>query len=221
MTLAQLQTLCSVWADDVNYGYFTQAQWLVWLNNAQREAQKKLLQAGANWYMQCWYTLVVSQQSDYILPTDFLKEHKLDIILSGTEPNESSQTLEKISQGEADLMPPGTGVPTAYYLKKNRAVIVQTPDSTTSGKKMRLWYSPLVVDLANSSDVPDVPTQYQEYIALLALKDAFIRDGRDISSLNDKLAYYDQMMEKDMIERTQDAPRHVIQTNAEGFDNLF
>ena len=44
MTFVELQVLTSTWLDDVNNGYFTLPQIKQWLNNAQLETQKLVVQ---------------------------------------------------------------------------------------------------------------------------------------------------------------------------------
>lgn len=214
MTLLELQTLCSYWLDDLAFGYFTQAQLLVWLNNAQREAQKQLLQAGENFYVTVSQTSAVLNQNDYILPSDFLRNHRLEIVVSGTAPNEELIQLQQLTINQQNAIPNGTGLPYAYYIKKNRFTILPAPDQTYI---MRLYYSPRVIDMAISSDTPDVPPQYHEYIAVLATIEGFIKDGRDMNPMLEKKRFYLDLMKQDSENRNVDYPRQVVVTDDDGW----
>jgi hypothetical protein len=66
------------------------------------------------------------------------------------------------------------------------------------------------------TDVPDAPEDYHEYIAILAARDGFLRDGRPLSPIESKLAYYERMMEESAENRNVDSPRMVVAT-PEGF----
>jgi hypothetical protein len=67
--------------------------------------------------------------------------------------------------------------------------------------------------------VPDVPLQYQEYIALLAARDGFSKDAREPSSMfREKFAEYQNMMKKDQIQRNRAQPRRVVRTQGDGFN---
>lgn len=210
MNFGQLQTLVSVWLDDVNFGYFSQAQVKVWLNNAQIEAQKLLLEAGQNYYVQRWQTSLVVNQSDYILPSDFMKLHRLELVVSGTVPNETVQVINPVTLNQQDLISnTQDAYPAYYYIKRNRLVLLPYPQQVLT---MRMYYSPEVADMVNDSDVPDVPAQYHEYLAVLAALDGFLKDQRDPSQFLEKRRYYEKMMKDDATERNVDMPRAIVET---------
>src|SRR5882724_8386671 len=97
MQFSDLQNLVAYTLDDLQFGYFTSTQVKVWLNNAQRETQKRLMKAGNNRYTIPVQTTLVVNQNDYVLPADFKKLHKLEIIISGTAPNESTYPIQPIT----------------------------------------------------------------------------------------------------------------------------
>jgi len=74
--LGQLRTLALSWLDDPNGEYFTTAQMNVFLNNAQRELQKRLIDKGENYYVIRMTGTMVVGEDTYTLPTDFKKNHK-------------------------------------------------------------------------------------------------------------------------------------------------
>src|SRR5688572_13141534 len=96
-TRAQLRTLALSWLDDPNGEYFTAAEMNVFLNNAQRELQKKLIDKGENFYVQRLLGTMVIGQDTYTLPTDFKKSHKLEIITSGTSSDETTQDRQLLA----------------------------------------------------------------------------------------------------------------------------
>lgn len=217
-TLLSLRTLCLSWLDDVNGGYFTTPQMNVFLNNAQKEVQKLLLQAGELYYTKAVETTMVVNQTDYIIPDDFLKVHRILIVTSGTSPNEVVQPLQPITLNQQDLFDLQSTTPEAYYLKRNRFVMVPPPDAA---KVLRIEYSYLVADMVNDIDIPDVPTQYQEYIAVLATIDGFLKDGREASMMMEKKRFYEEQMKRDSENRREDGPRMVVVTRSEGWEALF
>lgn len=223
MTFLDLQTLVGSWLDDRNFGYFTLAEVKVWINNGQKEVQKRLLLAGENYYVkQIQTTLRVASSTDvgtdYVLPDDFLKEHRLEIIVDGTAPNENVTILEPITINQTDLYPFSPGLPVSYYLKKNRISIWPPPDSA---KVMRMHYSYLIQDMSLDVDLPDVPTEYQEFIAVLATLDGFYKDNRDPAQFLLKKAYYEKLLEEVAEDRRQDQSRHIVITRSDGFETLF
>lgn len=218
VNLRQLQTLVVGWLDDPLQTYFTPALTLVWLNNAQKECQKRLLQAGENYYVIKASATMVINQPDYVLPSDFLKLHELQIVTSGTGVNENRQTLSPVTLVQLDQYAQTTGMPQVYNIKKNCFSVRCYPDQAYP---MYLHYSYAIAELLNQTDTPDVPSQYHEYIAILAALNGYMKDGRDMSQLLAKRDWYEALMKQDMENRNVDAPRRVIMTDGEDFGSVY
>lgn len=219
MNFAQLKNLCVYWLDDLNFGYFTETQVGIWINNAQREVQKRLIMKGQNYYLTCAQTSLVVNQNEYVLPSNFKKVNSLYIVLSGTPPNETYSPLDNITWNQKYLLNYQTGTPSAYDLKRNRIVMWPYPNAALT---LRLDYTYLVADMVNDTDVPDVPEAYQELIALLAAEDGFLKDGRSSEILEKKLKAYEADMDSDSNERKIDKPRDIVTTefglNSSGYN---
>lgn len=218
MQLQDLQNLVAYWLDDLNFGYFTQTQITVWLNNAQKELQKRLIKAGNNYYTITVTTPLVANQSDYQLPSDFKKLHNLEVILSGTAPNESTNPIQPITENQKYLVQTGTGTPFWYTIKKNRLILRPAPDTALT---MRMVYSYMIADMANLTDVPDAPADYHELIALLAAEDGNIKDGRSNPLLEKKIAVYQAQIDSDAQERNQDQTRQIVETGNSADNGFF
>lgn len=208
MIRSQLRTLILSWLDDPSGGYFDSTTLNTWLNLGQRQVQMKLLQAGQNWYMKPVETLTVSGQADYVLPSDFMVEHRLEYIVTGTGASEQRQPIGELTTNQQDLVAISLGTPTNYYIKKNRVTLSPTPD--TSNKVIRLYYSPLVADMTADSDTPDVPEQFMEFVAILGAYDGFIKDDRAPQNLLVKKEKYEQLLDQMASDRTQDQSRQVV-----------
>lgn len=215
MNLQALQTMVSYLVDDLNLGYFTQAQLLVFINNGQREVQKRLLQTPGDWYVTAVNTPTVQNQSDYVLPSNFLKIHRIECVLSGTPPNEVKGPLEKITINESDQLPPGPGTPSCYFQKQNIITVLPAPD--TAGQTLRLYYSYLVADMVNPTDIPDVPNQYQELIAWFAIRNCFTKDQRDPTPVLAEIAVYETMMKQDAQQRDVSRGRRIVNTEGQSW----
>lgn len=218
MTLADLQTLTLSWLDDVNAGYFTLPQLNVFINNAQKEVQKRLIKAGQNYYVRFFQTNLVINQRDYVLPMDFKKIHRLEIVMSGVAPNEALSVVGPMTLNQQDLIMGGNGTPAFYFIKKGRLVVKPAPDTALV---MRMYYTPQLTDLVNLVDTPDVPEDYHELIALLAAQDGFLKDGRSSELLVKKLAEYERDLDNDANERQQDLPRSIVDTGNENSSGFY
>lgn len=210
MTLLQLRTLTLQWLDDVNAGYFTAPTVNTWINNAQKEAQKRLLKAGQNYYLRCKETTLVVNQAEYVLPADFRKLHRIEVIISnyGTT-GESKQMILPITLNQQDLVLTGPGTVQFYVLKKNRIKFFPFPDLAL---KIRLFYSYMVPDMILDTEEPDVPEAYHEYLALLAAQDGFLKDGRVPDLISKRIAEYQIQLDSDANERLVDMPRSIVET---------
>lgn len=210
MTRLEIRTLVLSWLDDTQGSYFTSSQVNSWINNAQKEAQKLLLEAGENYYMKPVVTLTSTNQADYVLPVDFFKEHRLEVVVSGTGLNENRQKLVPITTNQQDLISVNAGVPTNYYIKKDRVTLSPVPQNQMT---LRLYYSPIVSDLTDDTQSPDVPYQFHEFVAILAALDGFIKDDRSPENLIAKKNEYLKMMKEISEDRTQDQSRQVVATS--------
>lgn len=213
LNFLDIQNSTAYFLDDLAFGYFTQTQVKLWSNNAQREVQKRLLKAASNYYLKCVTTSLVIGQRDYVLPDNFKKLHRLEMVMSGVAPNEVTSVILPMTLNQKELVAQSSGTPQYYFFKKNRLVLNPAPDTVYT---LRLFYSYEVSDMVLDSDVPDVPSAYQELIPLLAAEDGFIKDGRNSALLEKKLKQFEMDMDSDAQERNQDVPRGIVDTGISG-----
>lgn len=201
-------------------GYFTNTQVNAFLNNSQKEVQKQLLQAGEMYYLKTAETTTVSAQQDYVFPSDFLKLHRLEYVLSGSTPTtEDTQMLQRVTLNQTNLIDSKSGTPMAYTVKKNRFSLYPIPD--TSGKTLRLYYSYRIVDMVADGDTPDVPDEFSEYIALLASELCHIKDDKASVQLQSKINAYLALLKQMAEDRAEDSSRNVILTTDDGYGDMF
>ncbi len=210
MTRGDLRNLVLYWLDDLDAGYFTPTQVNAWLNNAQIEVQKQLIQAGEYWYLKCATMQTVTNTDCYSLPADFLKLNRLEVMVQGqSTPNQIWSDIVDASLNEASNLNYGSGQPAVFTVGKDCLYFKPIPDQAYT---VRMFYSYRVTPMTDDLNVPDVPAQYQEYIAVLAAMDGFLKDERNPSNLVGKMGYYQDMMKKDAIQRQRSQPRRVVRT---------
>lgn len=218
MNLLQLRTLVYSLVDDPQGGYFTPAQVNVYLNNAVKEVQKKLLKAGQNYYVKRVTTPLIVNQRDYILPEDFKKLHRLEIIVSGSAPNETTSVLAPITINQQDLVANQTGQPYVYTIQRNRLILRPAPSTPY---KLRLYYSYLAVDMQLDTDIPDVPESYQQLVALYAARDCYLKDGRVADLILSKINSYEKDLDLDATERNEDISRQIVVTGDDSYGGFY
>lgn len=208
MNFLEMQDLTAGWLDDLQYGYFTTSQVKVWLNNAQKRVQKRLLKAGELYYKLDVQTTLVANQRNYQLPDDFKKLHYLEVVISGTAPNESTSQIVPVTEGQRRREGGGTGTPYCYTISGNQLFLYPAPDTALV---MRMGYSYEVADMVNDGDHADVPESYHELLPLLATEDGFLKDGRASELLQKKLKEFSIETSEDAQERNQDLPRGIVE----------
>jgi hypothetical protein len=211
MTRIDLQNLTLQYLDDLSGGYHTPAIINSWLNLAQKEVNKLLILAHENFYLKCQQTPTVINQAEYILPSDFFMLNMLEIVTGGTAPNENRYSIMPITQNQQYLLANfSSGQPEAYFLKRNTIVLIPTPQTAQT---LRMNYHYRVTDMANDSDTPDVPEQYQEMIAIEAALRGFLRDDRPPQMLVNMKENYLKLMKEASEDRRADQPRMITQTS--------
>lgn len=218
MNLGQLRTLCLSWLDDPSGTYFTPAQVNVWINNAQRECQKQLIQAGQQWYTTRASTVLILNADTYACPTDFLKVNKMEVLLSGVTPNQNRQLISPVTLVQLDMISMTSGTPTAYAMRKSSFVLRPIPDTPLT---IYMDYTYRVSDMTLDSSMPDVPPQYHEYLSVLATLDGLFKDQRDPSAMMTKKEYFLDLMKQDAAERRIDSAREVVITDSWDLGVLF
>ncbi len=220
MTLLTLRTLVSQWVDDPQNGYFTVPTLNLFLNNAQREVQKLLIQAEDSYYTKLVTTSTIQNQQDYALPDDMLKLTRLEVVASGSGITADRRLLQNITINQQGMVGPQSGLPVCYYWQKSRLSLLPVPDQAYP---LNLYYDYLVADMVMDSDVPDVPQDFQEYIAVLAAFDCFIKDDRIPANISMKKDYYEKLLKQMAEDRDISGPRMVVMTEdwGGGYGSLF
>lgn len=221
MNLLQLRTLALNWLDDLNGTYFTPSIMNQWLNNSQTEVQKRLIKAGQSYFLKCVQTTLVVYQREYVLPDDFLKIHRLEVVTSGLGTNqETAYPLMPVIINQVDITPTNVGTPAGYYFKGNRISLDRLPDSNYT---LKLYYSNQILDMTLDTDSPDlrIPPRYQELISLYAAESGFIKDGRAAELLVKRIKEYESHFDTDAQERNVDYPRMVNDMDPAGYGEIF
>jgi len=222
MTLIELRELVSGYVDDVDNGYFTVPDVNRYLNLAMYEVQKLLLQAFEDMWIKCVETTVFTNQIEYVLPDDFKKLNRLEIIISGTTPQTLvTNQLMKITRNQQNMVSNvnyNNGYPTVYYFKNRSLVIRPVPSQQNI---MRMDYTYKIADMVLDTDQPDIPDEYQDFGAVLAAITCLTRDGRLSQTLIDKKAYYEKQIKRDAEQRNIDMPRTIVQTVADDVEFMW
>ena len=212
MTLLEIQTLISEWADDKEFGYFTKTALKSFINNAYIKVFKLLVLSGNNWWLREVQGSFIPGQDDYLLPVDCFQVRKIETYVS-LNSRESRLPLNPITLSQRDAVS-RVGEPRFYNMKNKSFVVAPSPD-VQRYVSLHYIYTPALLTGAGSS--PDLPEEFHEMIAVLAAIDCFIKDGRDHQMLLDKKNEYLADIKRDSTERVTQGPREVRSTD---FDSV-
>lgn len=206
MTFLDLQTQVGLLVDDTNFGYHTLTSVKAYLNNALYEVQRRILKMNQSLYSLDVYTPLVSGQKEYVLPSDFLCMFDLWLIIDGVSPNEVTFPLEYAPPSKRHDFLTQNATPTHFWLKKNYIELMTPPDRILT---MHLLYAPLVVAMSADSDIPDVPSQFHELIALYATRTCYLRDDKVNSLVTERIAQFEALIASNE-QRIQNRSRYMI-----------
>lgn len=217
MTLGDMKSYIGQIVDDIFQGYFTSTTLEIFLNQSAKECQKKLINAGNNWYLAIDTSqTLINGTGTYSLPTDTLEVNRIEIVQNpGLQ--ESWYTLQNITLNQQSMVKANnsiSGQPTAFYLQKNSIVMWPTPDASVAGRTIRLWHSPLISYVSSDAASLDIPNEFAEYTCLLATVKCFLKDGRDPSLILNQMKETEGRLERSAVERSRtEASRVVVVDN--------
>jgi hypothetical protein len=217
VNLLELKNLTVSYLDDLEFGYFTQAQVKVWLNNAQRKVQRILIDMKQNYYLKCVEAETVADQCNLVLPSDFMMAHRIEIITGGVYPNETKYTVAPITLMQQDLLAATPSTPQAYYFKRNQLCFSPIPDQVYT---IRLTYSYEVTDMTSDVSVPDVPERYHELLAILAALDGYVKDDRDNNYIKEMRDKYIEEMKAEAQTRQEQQARSVVNMDTDYYTGM-
>ena len=218
MTLLQIRNLALAWLDDEDSGYYTTSQMNQFINMALKEAQKILIQSFENRFVKVVEGVTVANQGRYKLPSDLMKINLMELVTTTVGPQEERGTIIQTTLSQKDRNISKTGNPSTYAFLDDEFLLRPIPDSVNT---IRIYYTYRVADLADDSDIPAIPSEYHEYIAMRAAKFGFIKDGRETSALDLELAKLRDDMKKDAENRNVDRARGIVMTTSDSIDPLF
>lgn len=209
MTLLQMRTICLDWLDDASGTYFTSSVLNLRINLALQELQKRLISANKEWFLDCVKTSTVANQQAYAMPSDLLEIIRLEWYETGTSGTAMPNKIEQMTPNQRDLMGSAQGDPAYYSLAKTNIMLWPIPNRVV---EVHLEYVPLITQLVNDSDIPDIQSNFHEYIPILATRDCLLKDGRPLAPIQSKLEQYEMLLKQIAVQRQADSPRMIVQT---------
>ena len=142
----------------------------------------------------------------YSLPTDFLKFKRVENTLTA-ELFPAIDLNEKYgNNGNSIVNLYATAGSFSYYIMGNSIGFTPTPQAVVP---VRITYVYRLADLANPSDVSDIPSEHHDMMAVRAAIDMFIKDQEDTSALEGRWNFLLDQMHRTLRQRQVQDPKHV------------
>jgi hypothetical protein len=183
ISLAELKQQARQRADMVNSNFVDDVELTGYINNSIAELHDILCEAyGSDYFVLSVEDTIVSNQSDYTLPTDFYELKGVDIRVN----NDAWLTVRRFNFNERNRdsdfnVWDFAGVTNVRYrLVGNKLKFSPVPDRNAT---YRLWYVPVATKLVNDTDTLDDLNAYSEYVIVDAAIKMMQKEESDVMFL--------------------------------------
>lgn len=179
-TLSAIRDLTRLFIDDVGGDRWTDPQLLTLINSAQRDIQKVIDDADENYFSEVQACAVVpsTDSLEFALPSGLRQIILAEREVSGGRPIPAEwvdfrlRHTGSINWDYYQSMFPSSPI---CCLRGTKVEVIAPTESYT----LRVWYTKSIADLANDTDVTEIPS---EHMTLVALQAARLTKGRDSAS---------------------------------------
>ncbi len=186
------------------------------LNRAQEDVQDMIDSVDERFFSkgQDYSVEATIDSYEFTLPSDFKTVCQAER-LTTSQPIPASWCSFTDRHTDARRAPWNTGVPGAplLYLRGNKIGVVNPTDAYT----LRVWYTKRIPDLVLTTDVSEIPTQHQSFIALHAARLAYGSENRDFSRWDSEYNRRATQLTEFMESRQRQEPKYV--NVVEGLDD--
>lgn len=212
-TLATLRTNAKALADMDNTTFVTDAQWRVHINSGLKELYDILVIGREGYFESEYTTTTVANQSDYALPTDFMKLLDVDLEISGQGGEYyavlpySNSARNRLANVDGSTTNYAAALP-QYKLRGGNLRLLPVPPA---GLSLRLKYIPVVGELSDDADeLSDIVLdQWSEYIEMYAAIRAMMKEDRDVGYYQRDLAKMAQRIQAASLNRDDNVPARI------------
>lgn len=202
ITRLEMQNLFLQWVNDPNGTFFDPTNFVQpALNRALMELQKQMVMSSDLYYVRSppVQALTVQYQQDYVLPADCLKLNRVSINLDAATPIPNQQEIMPMTLNQCAQFGNLTGIPQAYFITKDKISLFPCPGQPN--QILNLYYSYQVGPMLYDTSTPDAPEIYHEYIVVLAVIDAKIKDETLETNIKEKQMRYENLMKQMAMDR--------------------
>lgn len=188
-----------------------------WINEGAQQLHEKLVEAYESEYVEKETALsLVVGQSDYTLPSDFLKLFGVDLTIQG-----DVRTLKPYTRAERNTFRNASQYGQLFfprYRLVNRSLrLLPAPNAAYTGT---LLYAPVlqvtkadttvINTLVDGTDTVDFPNGWERYIVFYAAIQAGIKEETDVTKLQQEFAKMDAKLDDIIANRNAGLPMKVV-----------
>jgi hypothetical protein len=197
--------------------FVTDAELTAWINEGAQRLHEKLVDAmGEEYVSSSTAFTTVAGQSDYALPTTFLKLYGVDLNVGGV--NKALRPYMRAERGAYRDDQLGMNRAPRYSLVGSNLRLYPVPSGGLTGA---ILYAPVFTLLSSGSDTCNFPNGWERYVVLYAAIQATIKEESSPSALMAVLEKEEADLDKFKMERDLAAPKQVVDLDIADFDWLY
>lgn len=192
ITLLNLRDRCKQRANMENSGFVTDSEWNSYINYSISSLRDIIISKAGNDYFAVSEDFVLGSSDTYPLPEDFYKVLWMEVL--GDDGYYYKMRRFEVTERNYGRSPLNYFIPDIRYRLLGTNFIV-TPASLSLGRTVRLWYVPLIEDLALDADTLDGFNGWDEFVVIMAARKALIKEEQDTSQLDAEILMMNQRVE--------------------------
>lgn len=210
------------YADMQGSGFIKDPELIIYINNGLRRYYDLINSTGQDYNLKSSQFQGVYNQQNYTLPTDFLYDRGVDVLMGGTPTGLASDqwiSIDRFTHMERNqyrgymMYPQFTKTFIKYNIIGNQISFLP---NVISGTWFQIWYNPVMPDLVATTDTVDGINGYDDYIARLAAADMKAKQEDDTSRLDALIMKYESDIKTYADNRNRDRGDRISDVNATG-----
>ena len=204
---------------DNTSSFWTDGQLTTYHNLVQQEVQQTIIQADEDFFVTQTFLGISSNQSDYSLPSTFIKMRLVEDARNSSAPIE----IYPVAMNQRGMLAPGSFRQNssdyrggAYYLRGAQIVLTDTP-TFTNASAIRLNYIYRLTDITASSATSEIPAEHHRLLVWGVVRLALFQQQADTSLADREFEKHMSRLRQEIESRqTQRARRVAVAATSRG-----
>lgn len=179
---------------DNTSSFWRDADLITYFNIAQQDISLEIVQAYEDYFLTQSNLSIVANQSEYALPTGFMKMRRVEDLTSQPNPTEIWPLTinERPARGPYGQNTSGSYWLGGYYMKGNYIVLTDTP-TVTDTSAIRIYFIKALADVTAGSDTSQIPVEFHKLLVWGTVRYALFQQQSDTTRAD---LEYEKMLQR-------------------------